>query len=134
MGGDFFLADGKGLLLPLAVVGGGLVVVVGGDTRHAPQGLDHALVGYLVVALHAPGVLNALGGFHHHIGVGLHLEALRVKVIVFGAAAKADADHFCHWLSSILRAGGRGYKILLRRSRKGVLGYECLLARPSWGK
>ena len=96
VGGDLLLADGKGLPLPAAVVGGCLVVVVCGDAYHRAQGLDHALVVHLVVALHALDVLDALGGLHHHVLLRLHLEPSGVKIVVFRSAAKADADDFCH--------------------------------------
>ena len=77
------------------------------EDRDGAQGLHHALVRDLVVGLHAAGVLHALGGLHHHVGAGLHLEPPGVKVIVFRAAAKADADDFCHVFLVSLPPWGR---------------------------
>ena len=96
----------EGFLFPLPVVGGGFVVVFCGDAHHGAQGADNALIGDLVVAFHAAGVLHALGGLDHHVGVGLHLEPAGIKVVIFASAAEADGDDFCHWflfLSSLRR-------------------------------
>ena len=94
MGGDLLLADAKGFLFPLPVVGGGAVVVLRGDAYHGAEGLDHRLVRDLVVRFDAAGVFHALGGFYHYVGVGLHLEPAGIKIIVFASAAEADADDF----------------------------------------
>ena len=95
MGGNLLLADGKGLFLPLLVVGGGFVVIFRGQAQHRPQGLYHALLRHLVVALHAADVLHTLGGFHHHVIPRLDGQAVGVKIIILRAAPKADADDFC---------------------------------------
>ena len=97
MGGDLLLADAEGFLFPFPVILGGLAVVFRGDAHHGAQGLDDALIGDFVVPLHAAGVLHALGGLDHHVGVGLHLEPPGIKVVVFASAAEADGDDFCHW-------------------------------------
>ena len=97
---DLLFADVEGFLLTAAVVGGGVLVVVGGDAEDGPQGFDHRVIGHLVVARRAVGEFRALGGLHDHVGAGGDREPLGVEVVFLAAAAEADRDHIGHKSSS----------------------------------
>ena len=97
---DLLFADIEGFLLTAAVVGGGVLVVVGGDAEDGPQGLDHRVIGHLVVARRAVGEFRALGGLHDHVGAGGDREPLGFEVVFLAAAAEADRDHIGHKSSS----------------------------------
>ena len=55
---------------------------------------------YLVVARDAVGVLEPLRGLYDDELVGFDRDAVRVKIVFFTSAAKADTDYFCQRSSS----------------------------------
>ena len=98
--GDFLLANGEGILLPFPGQLQAASVVFRGQAQHSAQGLHHLVVLHRVVALRTRHIFCTLGRFHDHVLACLNVQLSGTKVIGFASAAKADADDFCHRVSS----------------------------------
>ena len=98
--GDLLLADRERVLFTGFVVFKGAAVIFRRNADKRTQRQNDRAVLHLVIAGNALGILRALRGLNDHELIRLHGDAVRVEIVFFTAAAKADTDYFSQKSSS----------------------------------